>query len=96
MKQKKLKIYELILQLNISNTKEEIDNFVDSYKSVITKAAPISTVVSYGSQQLTLKKREKTLLQLKLKFIANQNVLTDLRELLKFDERVSRSLILAS
>ena len=93
MKQKKLKTYDLILQLDIKNTTEEVNSFIERYKSVI---APMSTVISYGSNVLTLKKKEKTLLQLKLRFIANKKVLDKLQELLKFDERVSRSLILTT
>ena len=96
MKQKKLKIYDWILQLDLKNTNEEISSFLKKYKNIINSNGAKSTVVVYGMKKLQLKKREKTILQIKIRFIGNVQLLEQLGDLIKFDERIVRNLLLVA
>ena len=96
MKQKKLKVYEWILQLDVKNTSDEISAFLKRYKEVINKNGAKSTVVVYGMKKLQLKKKEKNILQIKIRFISNAQLIKELEELIKFDERIIKNLLLVA
>ena len=94
MKQKKLKIYDWILQLDLKNTKEEISAFLKEYKKIINNSGAKSTVVVYGMKKLQSKKRERNILQLKIRFIGNVQLIEELGDLIKFDDKIVRNLLL--